>query len=72
MVGKGLNPSALCARSTLHYYRQYALRRTRDYFREKKALTDVQEIRKEFQFGLQQLEMLRRQVCELYAVFTTN
>lgn len=40
----------------------YALRRVRDSFKEKSALTDPQQISQEYDKGLQSLEMLKRQV----------
>ena len=42
-------------------FRRYALRRVRDYFKEKKALADPPQIEQEYQYGLQTLEMLKRQ-----------
>ncbi len=43
--------------------REYALRRVRDYFREKKCLTAREDIHKEYQYGLDSLSLLHRQVC---------
>ena len=48
----------------------YAKRRIRDYFKEKKGLEDASKIVREFQHGLESLEMLQRQVwghCSIYA-----
>lgn len=41
--------------------RKYALRRVRDYFKDRKVLTDPQQIEHEYHYGLQSLEMLKRQ-----------
>lgn len=39
----------------------------RDYFKEKKALADPPQIEQEYQYGLQTLEMLKRQArAELF------
>lgn len=48
--------------SFLFTSRSYTLRRVRDYFREKRTISDPQLISKEYTFGLEQLEMLQRQV----------
>ena len=48
-------------------FRRYALRRVRDYFKEKKALANPPQIEQEYQYGLQTLEMLKRQArAELF------
>ena len=43
-------------------YRSYTLRRVRDHFRENKSLKNREEIEKQYKFGLESLEMLKRQV----------
>ena len=43
--------------------REFALRRVRDYFREKKSLTAHEDIHREYQYGLDSLALLHRQVC---------
>lgn len=48
-------------------FRRYALRRVRDHFKEKKALANPPQIEQEYQYGLQTLEMLKRQArAELF------
>ena len=48
------------------FLRKYAERRIRDYFKEKKYLKDAASIDKEYQKGLEMLQMLKRQVgCSL-------
>ncbi|KAL5466694.1 hypothetical protein EMCRGX_G030840 [Ephydatia muelleri] len=42
-------------------YREYALRRVRDYFKDSKCLKDQKAIEREYQYGLESLEMLQRQ-----------
>ena len=41
------------------------MRRVRDYFKEKKSLTNPEEIRKEYQYGLDSLNLIHRQVSLL-------
>ncbi|CAH2229522.1 LYR motif-containing protein 4B [Pararge aegeria] len=43
-------------------FRLYALRRIRDAFKESKLLTDPKLIKKEFEYGKQNLEIIQRQV----------
>lgn len=38
------------------------MRRVKDYFQETKALTDSHSIEKEYNYGMESLEMLKRQV----------
>ncbi|XP_012253587.2 protein bcn92 isoform X2 [Athalia rosae] len=43
-------------------YRTYALRKIRHEFRENKTLKDQEKIKDTFQFGVQNLEVIKRQV----------
>lgn len=43
-------------------YRKYALRRVKDYFRETRSFTDSVAIEREYSYGLESLNMLKRQV----------
>ncbi|XP_065582004.1 protein bcn92-like [Artemia franciscana] len=43
-------------------YREYFQRKIRDSFRESKSLQDEAEIRKRYQYGIEMLTVLRRQV----------
>ncbi|XP_071443100.1 LYR motif-containing protein 4 [Hetaerina americana] len=43
-------------------FRKYAIRRTRDAFRENKTLTDSEEIRKQMEYAKKNLEIIKRQV----------
>ncbi|XP_055610399.1 protein bcn92-like [Uranotaenia lowii] len=47
---------------TSYNFRNYALRRIRDSFRDNKALNDSALIENQLQFGQKNLEMIRRQV----------
>ncbi|XP_055606137.1 LYR motif-containing protein 4-like [Uranotaenia lowii] len=47
---------------TSYNFRNYALRRIRDSFRDNKALNDSALIESQLQFGQKNLEMIRRQV----------
>ncbi|XP_059485174.1 LYR motif-containing protein 4 [Neocloeon triangulifer] len=42
-------------------FRNYAVRRMRDAFKENKTLADGASIEKELKFGFQQLELIKRQ-----------
>ena len=50
----------------------YAKRRIRDYFKEKKGLEDASKIAREFQHGLESLEMLQRQVWDIVQFMLTS
>ncbi|CAG9794269.1 unnamed protein product [Diatraea saccharalis] len=43
-------------------FRSYALRRVKDAFKENKSLTDQKIINKEYDFGIENLVIIRRQV----------
>ncbi|XP_045457732.1 LYR motif-containing protein 4B [Melitaea cinxia] len=43
-------------------FRSYALRRVRDAFKENKSLSDPKSIKKEFEYGKNNLEIIKRQV----------
>ncbi|CAH0716790.1 unnamed protein product, partial [Brenthis ino] len=43
-------------------FRAYAIRRVRDAFKESKSLSDPKLIKKEFDFGKENLEIIKRQV----------
>ncbi|XP_046738492.1 LYR motif-containing protein 4 [Diprion similis] len=43
-------------------YRMYALRKIRHEFREKKLLQDAEKIKESYNYGLTNLDMIRRQV----------
>ncbi|XP_023935193.1 LYR motif-containing protein 4B [Bicyclus anynana] len=43
-------------------FRSYALRRVRDAFRESKSITDPKLLKKEFEYGKENLEIIKRQV----------
>lgn len=43
-------------------YRNYALRRIRDAFRANKGLTASDEVKKQYQFAIENLNIIRRQV----------
>ncbi|XP_064402243.1 LYR motif-containing protein 4B-like [Halichondria panicea] len=44
-------------------YRKYALRRVKDYFRETRSFTDSVAIEREYSYGLESLNMLKRQTA---------
>lgn len=46
----------------LFCHRSYTLRRVRDAFKENKTLTDPKQIKKEFDYASESLELIRRQV----------
>ncbi len=55
--------------------RKYAERRVRDYFRETRSVTDSAAIEREYKYGLQSLDMFRRQVRAILIIrllYTTN
>lgn len=63
ILGKGLF-LFIAHLTTVHpLCRKYSERRIRDAFRENKFLTDPQQIHKQYTHGLEQLQMLHRQVC---------
>ncbi|XP_034838467.1 LYR motif-containing protein 4B-like [Maniola hyperantus] len=43
-------------------FRAYALRRIRDAFQENKSLTDPKLVKKEFEYGKENLKIIKRQV----------
>ncbi len=45
------------------YFREFSVRRVRDYFRTKRSLTDTNEIQKEYKYGIDSLNLIHRQVC---------
>lgn len=45
--------------------RNYALRRVRDAFKEKKSLCKSDEVQKEYKFAQENLEVIRRQVRDI-------
>ncbi|XP_003385066.1 PREDICTED: LYR motif-containing protein 4B-like [Amphimedon queenslandica] len=44
-------------------YRSYAIRRVKDYFKDKRGLTDPAAISKEYQYGVKSLALIQRQVA---------
>ncbi|XP_046386053.1 LYR motif-containing protein 4 [Ischnura elegans] len=44
-------------------FRNYAIRRTRDGFRENKHLTDPEEVSKQIEYARKNLEIIKRQVA---------
>ncbi|KAF4520678.1 hypothetical protein B566_EDAN006354 [Ephemera danica] len=43
-------------------FRNYALRRIRDAFKDNAQLSDSVKLKEEYQYGLQQLDVIKRQV----------
>ncbi|CAH0698115.1 unnamed protein product [Spodoptera exigua] len=43
-------------------FRSYALRRIRDGFKENKALTDLKQIKQQYEFATENLSIIKRQV----------